>query len=225
MRAMILAAGRGSRMRPLTDQLPKPLLTAAGTPLIDYHLHKLAKAGVTDVVINHAWLGQQLEAHIGDGSRFGVSVAWSPEPAGGLETAGGIIRALPMLGDGPFIVVNGDVWSDIDYHELPTQLGDAHGHLVLVENPAHHSEGDFALSDGRINLETTPRYTFSGVSVISPQLFAGFDEGFLKLRPVFEQAINGGLLTGRLHQGYWCDVGTPQRLAELDRYLRIDLDH
>ncbi|RUO27907.1 mannose-1-phosphate guanylyltransferase [Aliidiomarina sedimenti] len=225
MRAMILAAGRGSRMRPLTDQLPKPLLTAAGTPLIDYHLHKLAKAGVTHVVINHAWLGQQLEAHIGDGSRFGVSVAWSPEPAGGLETAGGIIRALPMLGDEPFIVVNGDVWSDIDYHELPAQLGDAHGHLVLVENPPHHSEGDFALNHGRISLETTPRYTFSGVSVISPQLFAGFDEGFLKLRPVFEQAIHGGLLTGRLHQGYWCDVGTPQRLAELDRYLRIDLDH
>lgn len=220
MRAMILAAGRGERMRPLTDRVPKPLLEVAGQPLIDYHLRKLALAGVTDVVINHAWLGAALEAHVGSGERFGVQVHWSPEPAGGLETAGGILQALPWLSGGDFIVVNGDVWSDFDYQKLQKLPVGCDGHLVLVENPAHNPRGDFALHEQQITRQPGQlNYTFSGISVLSPALFEGLEPGFHKLRPLFERAVSKGRLQGQLHTGAWCDVGTPERLQALNLSL------
>lgn len=217
---MILAAGRGERMRPLTDTCPKPMLKVGGQPLLFFHLQKLANAGVRDVVINHAWLGQHMQNAIGDGRDFGVQVHWSAEPAGGLETAGGIIQALPLLGDEPFIVVNGDVWSDLDYARLP-QLGATDlGHLVLVKNPAHHPAGDFSLLKDRVTQPSAPTtYTFAGLSVLSPRLFAGLDSTARKLKPLFDQAITTEQLGGQVHQGAWWDVGTPARLDELDTWL------
>lgn len=233
MKAMILAAGRGERMRPLTDRLPKPLLAVAGKPLIYFHLEKLAQAGVTDVVINTAWLAEHLVAAIGTGAAWGLHVHWSHEPEGGLETAGGIIQALPWLTGAttshahlveqqPFWVVNGDIWTDFDFNQLPRQLAGHLGHLVMVDNPSHHPEGDFSLTT--TGLVTTaakqvPRLTFSGVSVLSPALFAGYGQGRLALRPLFEQAISNQQLTGQHHQGCWTDVGTPERLARLNATL------
>lgn len=224
-RAMILAAGRGTRMRPLTDTCPKPMLTLAGKPLIFYHLEKLAGAGVEEVVINHAWLGEVMREAIGDGARFGVKVHWSAEPAGGLETAGGVIRALPLLGDAPFLVVNGDVWSDFDYAELSTLPPGDLGHLVLVSNPAHHQAGDFTLQGDRVGLPASPEqdaaetFTFAGISLLSPALFSGLDDSFRKLKPLFECAIASQQLSARVHHQQWCDVGTPERYTELDALL------
>jgi len=220
MKAMILAAGRGERMRPLTDTCPKPLLSVAGTPLIVWHLQKLARMGVQEVVINTAWLGQHLVEAIGTGAAWGVKVHWSHEPAGGLETAGGIIQALPLLGEEPFIVVNGDIWTDYEFALLPRTLGNALGHLVLVANPAHHPEGDFNLTrDGYIHTEGI-KHTFSGVSVLHPALFSGLTHGRSPLRPVFERAISHGQLSGEFYAGKWTDVGTPERLALLERELK-----
>lgn len=225
--AMILAAGRGTRMRPLTDTQPKPMLPVNGQPLIFYHLHKLAAAGVRHVVINHAWLGNMLQQAIGDGGAFGVQVHWSAEPQGGLETAGGILHALPHLGGADFIVVNGDVWSDYDYARLQKLTDSRLGHLVLVDNPVHHPQGDFGLiADGLNELivqkpnPRAPTYTFAGVSVLSTQLFKGHEQGFYKLRPFFERAIQQQCLSGEHYSGQWCDVGTPERLAQLDAQLR-----
>lgn len=220
--AMILAAGRGKRMRPLTDHQPKPLLPVAGVPLIFYHLRKLADAGVQHVVINHAWCGDKLQAAIGDGEAFGVHVHWSAEPAGGLETAGGIIRALPLLGGADFIVVNGDVWSDYDYAALPRLSNQQLGHLVLVDNPSHHPTGDFSLAGTAVELAAEGRecLTFAGISVLSSALFDGYPDEVLKLRPFFERAIQQQRLHGEYFAGAWCDVGTPARLAQLDQQLR-----
>lgn len=220
--AMILAAGRGQRMRPLTDDCPKPMLRVAGQPLIFYHLRNLARAGVQRVVINHAWHGEVMQAAVADGREFGLEVIWSAEPPGGLETAGGIIRALPHLGGADFIVVNGDVWSDFDYKHLSALAPEQLGHLVLVPNPEHHPGGDFTLSDGevRVACDQTQTYTFAGISVLHSKLFAGQVERFLKLRPFLEQAISAGRLSGELFGGDWCDVGTPTRLAQLDAHLR-----
>ncbi|RUO30170.1 N-acetylmuramate alpha-1-phosphate uridylyltransferase MurU [Aliidiomarina sanyensis] len=223
MRAMILAAGRGKRMRPLTDHTPKPLLSVGGMPLLAWHLEKLRNAGVTDIVINTAWLGAQLEAYFGDGAEFGVSIRWSHEPPGGLETAGGIIQALPLLTDGlsseqPFWVINGDIWTDYDMNRLPRDLRGDLAHLVLVDNPKHHPHGDFALRGQRVVAE--PGLTFSGVSVLSPELFAGVAVDFLPLRPFFERAIAQGRVAGEHHVGHWTDVGTPERLARLEEELR-----
>ena len=220
--AMILAAGRGQRMRPLTDDRPKPMLGVAGQPLIFYHLRKLADAGVRRVVINHAWHGDVMQAAIGDGEDFGLEVMWSAEPPGGLETAGGIIRALPCLGGEDFIVINGDVWSNFDYNHLAALVPDQLGQVLLVPNPAHHPAGDFALVDGQVRLagESDQTYTFAGISVLHSRLFEGYDEAFLKLRPFLERAIQAGRLGGELFHGDWCDVGTPTRLMQLDARLR-----
>ncbi|MFU8783929.1 N-acetylmuramate alpha-1-phosphate uridylyltransferase MurU [Aliidiomarina sp.] len=221
--AMILAAGRGERMRPLTDHTPKPLLTLAGKPLIVWHIEKLAAAGVTDIVVNTAWLGEQLQQQLGNGEKWGVRIQWSPEPAGGLETAGGIMHALPYFQDQPFIVVNGDIWSDFAYSRLLTKVTEMAAmphilaHLVLVNNPIHHPQGDFTLRD--TGVVDAPGLTFSGMSVLHPQLFYGSEGGFLKLRPFLSAAMQRHAVTGEHHQGSWADIGTPERLSELNAQL------
>lgn len=217
--AMILAAGRGERMRPLTDQTPKPLLPVAGRPLIAWHIDRLAQAGIRDLVINHAHLGQQIEDVLGDGSAWGVSIRYSPEGEGrALETGGGIFRALPLLGGSPFLVINGDVWSDIALDRLALPLS-ALAHLVVVDNPAHHPEGDFHLARGMLSVQGKPRLTFSGIGVYSPSLFAACQPGAFPLAPLLREAMSAGKVSGEYHQGQWMDVGTPQSLAELERTL------
>lgn len=225
MRAMILAAGRGERMRPLTDDCPKPLLQAGGKPLIVWHLERLAEAGFEQVVVNHAHLGERLEAALGDGRRWGVSIAWSPEGVA-LETAGGIANALPLLGDEPFLVINGDVWTDFDLalarepgHRLAA--GGLDAWCVMVPNPAHHPDGDFGLDGTRLLADGSPRWTFSGIGVYHPRLFATIGRGArAPLGPLLRDAARAGRADGRLHTGCWIDVGTPERLAALDHCLR-----
>jgi MurNAc alpha-1-phosphate uridylyltransferase len=226
MRAMILAAGRGERMRPLTDTCPKPLLPVGGRPLIAWHLLRLAAAGLRDVVINHAWLGDRIEATLGDGAAFGVRIRYSAETEA-LETAGGIARALPMLGDAPFLVVNGDVWCDWDpgrARSIAAQLDDL-GWLawcVLVDNPPHHPGGDFVLSEGRLRAaDAGERLTFSGIGVYRPELFCDVPTGGrAALAPLLRAAAARGRAGAERHPGRWVDVGTPRRLAELDAQLR-----
>ena len=215
---MVLAAGRGERMRPLTDHTPKPLLEAGGQPLIAYHLTALARAGVREVVINHAHLGAQIEAALGDGAAYGLQIRYSPEEAA-LETGGGIFRALPLLGPGPFIVVTGDVWTDLNLRHLRLADDDL-AHLVLVANPSHHPAGDFALAGDRVVPEVPVRLTFSGIGVYRAALFEGCAPGRFPLAPLLRPAIAAGRVSGELHSGRWTDVGTPERLAELDRALR-----
>lgn len=215
---MILAAGRGERMRPLTDRIPKPLLQAGGKPLIEHHIEALVAGGITRLVINHAHLGEQIVAALGDGARWGVSIAYSPEPQGALETGGGIFRALPLLGEAPFLVVNGDVWTDLEFHGLALPTG-KRAHLVLVDNPTHNPGGDFALQDGELVLTGGVRLTFSGIGVYDPALFEGCAPGAFPLAPLLRQAIEEGQVSGVHHQGQWMDIGTPQRLARLDRQL------
>ena len=228
---MLLAAGRGDRMRPLTDHLPKPLLRVGGKPLIVWHIERLAAAGITDIVINAAHLGDTLHAALGDGSAWGVRLAWSFEPPGALETAGGIAQALPLLGDAPFLVINGDIFCDW----APTQTvahaaalagGTDLAHLVLVDNPAHHPNGDFCLADGRVRDGATtaasPTLTFAGIGVYHPQLFANVPRGKpAKLAPLLRDAMAVGRVGGEHHHSLWVDVGTPQRLAELDAALSV----
>lgn len=218
---MILAAGRGERMRPLTDHTPKPLLMAGGKPLIAWHLERLAAAGFRDVVINHAHLGAQIEAALGDGAPWGLRIAYSPEPPGALETAGGIATALPLLGDQPFLVVNGDIHCDWDFNRA-RQLAGKTAHLVMVANPAHHAGGDFSLDGEYVNYASGGQtLTYAGIGVFTPAFFAGVRPGsVMKLRPLLDAAIAAGTLTGERHAGRWVDVGTPQRLAELDQQLR-----
>lgn len=213
-RAMVLAAGRGMRMRPLTDTTPKPLLRVCGRPLLDWQLEKLAAAGVREVVVNGAWLKEQIAAFVGR-PRYGLTLHFSAEPPGGLETAGGIVQALPLLGDAPFIVVNGDVFTDYDYARLSQPDGLAH--LVLVPSPAHHPEGDFGLQGGRVT--PTGPWTFAGISVLDPELFAGVTPGPQPLAPLLRQAMDAGQVSGERYTGLWCDVGTPQRLAALNARL------
>ncbi|PPC74594.1 mannose-1-phosphate guanylyltransferase [Pokkaliibacter plantistimulans] len=224
MKAMILAAGKGERMRPLTEQLPKPLLPIAGKPLIVHHIERLAAAGITDIVINHSWLGEQLVQALGDGSQFGVSISYSAEDEP-LETGGGIYKALPLLGEEPFIVINGDVWIDYDFARLKDALQDDDmAHLVLVPNPEHNPEGDFALFEGRIyaDKELGETCTFAGVSVLHPVLFTycfGESERF-QLAPLLRLAMLENRISGELYQGDWTDVGTPERLAALEARVR-----
>ena len=220
MKAMILAAGRGERMRPLTDRTPKPLLVAGGKPLIAWHLERLAAAGFREIVINHAHLGAQIEAALGDGSRWGLAIRYSPEPPGALETAGGIAHALPLLGEAPFLVVNGDIWCDWDFGRA--RRSTATPHLVMTDNPAHHAGGDFGLDGERIVFANGAQtLTYAGIAVFSPAFFRDVpDDQPLKLRPLLDAAIVAGTLTGEHHAGRWVDVGTPQRLAELDKELR-----
>lgn len=226
MHAMILAAGRGERMRPLTDTLPKPLLPVAGKPLIVWHLEKLAQAGIMDVVINHAWLGQLIEAELGDGRQFGVRIRYSPETTA-LETAGGIATALPLLGKEPFLVLNGDIWCDWDPKHAPVianqlKIENKLAWLLLVANPSHHPHGDFALSEnGDISAGQELRYTFSGVGIYDPALFMNTPQNQpAKLAPLLREAMCEHKVSGKLHDGAWVDVGTPQRLAELDLRIR-----
>lgn len=211
MRAMILAAGKGERMRPLTLTTPKPLIAIAGVPLIEYHLRALAQAGVCEVVINHAWLGEKIEAHLGDGERFGLNITYSRESQP-LETGGGIYKALPLLGDAPFIVVNGDIFTDYDFSVLHKPL-DGLAHLVLINNPEHHLEGDFSLQENRVLSPGAQTFTYSGIAVLSPKLFADCQAGAFKLAPLLRQAIAQGQVSGEHFNGSWIDVGTQERLA------------
>lgn len=229
MRAMILAAGRGERMRPLTDHTPKPLLLAGGKPLIVWHLERLAASGFCDVVINHSYLGDQIEATLGDGSQFGLDIRYSPEPQGALETAGGIANALPLLGNEPFLVINGDVWCDWDFRRaLDPSLRGAHqlAHLIFVDNPPQHAGGDFCLDRGTVRYAgEAPKLkhetlTYSGTAVFSPGFFTDVPAGaVLKLRPLLDAGIAHGIVGGERHTGRWVDVGTPERLFALDQAL------
>lgn len=225
MKAFILAAGRGERMRPLTDHTPKPLLLAGGKALIEWHLERLAACGFRDVVINHAHLGEQIEASLGDGGRFGLAIRYSPEPPGALETAGGIARALPLLGDAPFLIINGDIGCDWDFKRA-LALQDRLAHLVLVDNPAHHASGDFCLEGERVRFASSalatraPTLTYAGIGVFSPAFFRAVPrDAVLKMRPLLDAAIAQQTVSGEHHTGRWTDVGTPERLAELDREL------
>lgn len=217
MKAMILAAGRGERMRPLTDHAPKPLLMAGGKALIEYHLEALAAAGFDSVVINHAHLGHLIERKLGNGGRYGLSISYSAEGEA-LETGGGIFRALPLLGDEPFVVINGDIWTDYPYAHLRHQKVDL-AHLVLVDNPPQHPAGDFVLEHGLIHDNEGPRLTFSGIGVYHPALFAGCEDGAFALAPLLRQAMRDERVTGEYYRGRWFDIGTPDRLATLDALL------
>jgi len=233
MKALIFAAGLGERMRPLTEHTPKPLLAVAGKPLIAWHLERLAAVGVCEVVVNTSWLAGQFPATLGDGSRWNLRLHFVHEGDTPLETGGGILNALPQLGDAPFLVVNGDIWTDFDFADLPREpAGDAH--LVLVDNPVHHPQGDFSLAgDGRVQADGgAPRLTFSGIGVYRPSLLAGWRavigdaEGAdaapprFKLAPLLRAAMARGRVTGQRHPGRWTDVGTPERLRQLDAQLR-----
>jgi MurNAc alpha-1-phosphate uridylyltransferase len=225
MQAMILAAGRGERMRPLTDSLPKPLIPVAGKPLIVWHLEKLAQAGINDVVINHAWLGKRLEEYLGTGSAWGVNIQYSPETTA-LETAGGIATALPLLGQNPFLVVNGDVWCDWDFRLAPaiaTRLTTEEklAWLLLAQNPEHHPSGDFGLSaDELVSEHGAPKLTFAGIGLYQPKLFAHTPAGQpAKLAPLLRAAMTQQKVLGARHSGRWVDVGTPERLSELNHQL------
>jgi MurNAc alpha-1-phosphate uridylyltransferase len=215
---MILAAGRGERMRPLTDHTPKPLLEVGGKPLIVWHLERLAVAGIRDIVVNHAHLGDQIEARLGDGATWGLSIRYSAEPAA-LETGGGIFKALPLLGSAPFLVVNGDVWCDADTAELALAPGDL-ATLLMVDNPPHHPDGDFHLAGDRLDAEGVPRLTFSGIGLYLPALFDRCSAGAFPLAPLLRDAMARNRVGGRHHRGRWADVGTPDRLTALDRQLR-----
>jgi MurNAc alpha-1-phosphate uridylyltransferase len=220
MKAMILAAGRGVRMRPLTDATPKSLLTVGGKPLIVWHLERLARAGFAEVVINHAHLGHMIEAALGDGSRFGLRIRYSPEQEA-LETAGGIARALPLLGAEPFAVINADIYSDYDFSAFArVQLGGALAHLVLVDNPAQHPRGDFALEAGRVRETGERLLTFSGIGVYAPRLFGGIPANAkVALAPLLRKAMGADRVSGEHHCGRWHDIGSVERLQALDLEL------
>ncbi len=218
MRAIILAAGRGERMRPLTDRTPKPLLEVGGRPLIEHHLLALRAAGIVEVVVNSAHLGEQIREHLGDGARWQMRIIHSPEPEGALETGGGILNALEAFRGEAFVVVNGDIWCDFDYARMPPLRGDL-AHLVLVDNPGHNPQGDFALRGGRVVAESEMRLTFAGLSVLHPDLFAGLEWGRFPLAPLLGRAIDSGRVSGERFPGRWFDIGTPQRLADLDALL------
>jgi MurNAc alpha-1-phosphate uridylyltransferase len=221
---MILAAGRGERMRPLTDRVPKPLIEAAGRPLITHLIERLARAGFTDLVVNVSHLADMVERGLGDGSRYGVHIAYSREEQA-LETGGGIAYALPLLGDQPFVVINSDIYCDFDFARLASAAaalgaGTARAHLVLVNNPPHHPEGDFSLSDGKVSENGLHRLTFSGIGAYAPALFAGVTRGTkCQLSTLLKPAMAQGAVSGERHPGLWMDIGTPQRLAELERIL------
>lgn len=217
MKVMILAAGRGERMRPLTDVTPKPLLQVGGRSLIAHHLVNLARAGLHDVVVNTGHLGLQIEQALGDGTGYGLSIRYSRE-ATILDTGGGIFNALPLLGEAPFLVVNGDVFTDYPFERLPRAPAGL-AHLVLVPNPPQHARGDFVLQEGRVLSDGGARLTFSGIGVYRPQLFAECGPAVFPLAPLLRKAMADGQVRGERYHGHWCDVGTPERLAALDRLL------
>lgn len=235
MKALVFAAGLGERMRPLTDHTPKPLLQAGGKPLIAWHLEKLAALGIIDVVVNTSWLARRFPEMLGDGSRWGLRLHYSHEGPVPLETGGGMLHALPLLGDAPFLAVNGDIWTDYDFARLPREpRGDAH--LVLIANPQHHPQGDFALdADGFLASDGASKLTFSGIGVYRPRFLAGWRDAIgdvidntsgadetpprFRLAPLLRAAMDRGAVTGESHAGRWTDVGTPQRLRELEDSL------
>jgi MurNAc alpha-1-phosphate uridylyltransferase len=221
MKAMVLAAGRGERLRPLTERLPKPLVEAGGKALIDWHLHRLAGAGYRDAVINVSHLADQVIAHVGDGARYGMRVAWSRE-AEPLETAGGIAKARALLGEAPFLLVNSDIYCDYDFSRLRhVSLQASLGHLVLVPNPVQHAAGDFTLESGMVGNGVAPRYTYAGIAILSPAIVAGVRAGEkAPLGALLRQAAGEARLSGELHAGVWTDVGTAERLAELRTLLK-----
>lgn len=218
MKAMILAAGRGERMRPLTDHTPKPLLHVGGKALIVWHIERLRDAGFHDLVINIAHLGARIRDALGDGHSLGVRIEYSQEPEGALETGGGIHRALPLLGPSAFAVVNGDVWTDLPFDRLHRQP-DGLAHLILIDNPGHNPEGDFHLNDGVLSPEKGPRLTFSGMGIYRPELFAPCEPGRFPLAPLLRARFADGVVSGEHYAGQWHDIGTPARLAELDAQL------
>ena len=225
MKAMILAAGRGERLRPLTDTTPKPMLPIDGKPLLEHHINRLAAAGITEIVINTCWLGEQIEDYFNDGGRrFGVNISWSRE-AEALETGGGIAQALPLLGDQPFLLINGDVWSDFPLAQLrqtnlPAELD---AQLILVDNPQHHPQGDFSMDGQLVSYKEAQRFTFSGISLFRPVLFTahqGSAEGCFPLRDVLRPAILAGRVGGSVYTGSWCDVGTVERYQQLQTFVK-----
>jgi MurNAc alpha-1-phosphate uridylyltransferase len=215
MKAMILAAGRGERLRPLTNTTPKPMLVVRGKPLVVWHLEALARAGVREVIINVSWLGAQISAALGDGATWGLKLHYSEEPERALETGGGIYQALPLLGPDPFLVVNGDIHTGFDFAQLRA-APQALAHLVLVPNPVQHPDGDFALAQGVVSEQGTPRFTYSGIGIYRPELFAGCTAGRFPLLPLLRHAIAAQRLHGELYTGPWTDVGTAERLAALN---------
>lgn len=225
MKAMILAAGRGERLRPLTDTTPKPMLPINGKPMLEHHIKRLAAAGITEIVINTCWLGEQIETYFNDdGRRLGVTISWSREVEA-LETGGGITRALPLLGDEPFMLINGDVWSDFPLAELcETKLNAGlDAALVLVKNPQHHPRGDFSVDGNLVSYKEGQRYTFSGISLFRPTLFAAHQNGSAEcfpLRDVLRPAILSGRVAASVYTGSWCDVGTVERYQQLKATLR-----
>ena len=222
MKAIILAAGRGERLRPLTDRLPKPLIEAGGKPLIGWHLERLAAAGCREVVVNVSHLGEKIVERLGDGAAYGLRIAFSRETQP-LETAGGMAMARALLGPQPFLVVNGDVYCEVDFAQLlRATLGERLAHLVLVPNPQHHPGGDFTLDGGKVGNAPSPRYTYAGVAVIAPQLFAGVEAGGkAQLAPLLRAAAEERRISGELFEGTWLDVGTIERLAALEAYLAM----
>lgn len=218
MKAMLLAAGKGERMRPLTLSTPKPLLQVRGRALIEHHIERLAAAGFRELVINVSWLGEQIEAHCGDGAAWDVTIDYSHE-AQPLETAGGIIRARKLLGAEPFLVMNADIFTDYPLDGLAAKavaLQPGQAHLVLVDNPPHHPGGDFTLRDGRVTRPDGATLTFAGIGLYHAQFFAGLDDGARALKPLLLRAMDGPGLLGEHYRGGWTDVGTPQRLAQLN---------
>lgn len=220
MKAMVLAAGRGERMRPITDRIPKSLVPVAGRPLIEYHLQALARAGIREIVINLAYRGAQIREALGDGARFGVRIAYSDEGPEPLEVGGGIFNALPLLGSGEFIVANADVWTDFDFSRLRPLDQGAHARLIMVSPPSQAPRGDFGLEGEHLVESENNRCTYSGIGVYSPELFAGCEAGKFPLLPLLNRAIAARKLLGEMHRGEWSDVGTPQRLEDLEASLR-----
>lgn len=218
MKAMILAAGRGDRMRPLTDTTPKPLLRIGGQTMIERHVHALARAGITELVINYAHLGEQIEQALGNGHAYGVEISYSPETGGALETGGGIFNALPLLGSDPFLVVNSDIWTDFAFEQLPS-WPDGLAHLVMVDNPEQHPQGDFSLSAGLLSSRGPVMLTFSGIGVYRPELFSGCTAGAFPLAPLLRRAMDDRQVSGEHYRGSWFDIGTPERLDAVNRVV------
>lgn len=218
MKAMILAAGRGERLRPLTDETAKPLIKVAGMSLIEYHLDNLADAGFKEVIINTAWQAEKIHQQLEDGRKYGVSIIYSDEGTA-LDTAGGIINALPLLGNEPFLVINGDIWCDYDFTELAGLEENKQAHLILVDNPYHNEKGDFALEQGLIRNSGESMHTYSGIGIYSPDFFAEQQPGILPLAPILRKKCEQDLVSGQLYDGLWTDVGTIERLQDLEQQL------
>ena len=218
MKAIILAAGRGERLRPLTDTTPKPLIKVAGNSLIEYHLHNLVQAGIKEIIINTAWLAEKIHQQLGDGTKHGVSITYSDEGEA-LETAGGIINALPLLGNKPFLVVNGDIFCDFNFSTLAPLEKNIQAHLILVNNPEHNQQGDFSLQQGLIKNTGGNMHTYSGIGIYTADFFAQQPSGALALAPIIRNKCDANLISGQIHRGLWTDVGSVERLQQLKNQL------